>query len=100
MTDRVLEKTVWTLFSPVAATRLCLWSLLTPGRFGAQVTDQTMPRVTGTDLANRLLARQPDLPIAGGQADVRELLQQPIKPAEPLPHPGQQQSALVVTEPG
>ncbi|MBI1177357.1 PAS domain S-box protein [bacterium] len=34
-----------------------------PGRFEAVITDLTMPRMTGTELASRILERQPDLPV-------------------------------------
>ena len=35
----------------------------TPGRFDIVVTDQAMPRMTGTQLARVLLAARPDLPV-------------------------------------
>lgn len=34
-----------------------------PGRFDLLITDQTMPRLTGVDLAKRLRAKAPDLPV-------------------------------------
>ncbi|HQR53649.1 MAG TPA: response regulator, partial [Burkholderiales bacterium] len=34
-----------------------------PRRFDAVITDQTMPRITGLDLARELLAASPDLPV-------------------------------------
>lgn len=34
-----------------------------PYRFDAVITDQTMPEITGIDLARRMLERRPELPI-------------------------------------
>lgn len=34
-----------------------------PGKFDLVITDQTMPGMTGTDLARRMLLIRPDLPI-------------------------------------
>lgn len=46
-----------------------------PGRFDLVVTDQTMPNLTGVELARRLLALSPDLPVilcTGYSEDVDE----------------------------
>ena len=61
------------------------------GSFDLALLDQTMPRLTGIDLAARLLQRRPDLPVViyTGHSDaitddsvraagVRELLRKPI----------------------
>jgi CheY-like chemotaxis protein len=34
-----------------------------PDRFDLVITDQTMPRITGIDLAERMLAQRNDIPI-------------------------------------
>lgn len=44
---------------------LAAWELFSqdPQAFDLVITDQTMPRLTGSELASRMLARRPDLPI-------------------------------------
>jgi PAS domain S-box-containing protein len=66
-----------------------------PGRFDAVITDEVMPRLTGTELASRLRSRRPDLPIVlvsgylgptlaerALQAGVAEILRKPVQARE------------------
>jgi CheY-like chemotaxis protein len=65
-----------------------------PGRFDLVLTDQTMPRLTGLELARSLLALRPDAPIVLytgysddlsaehiHQAGLRALVRKPVDPA-------------------
>jgi len=64
-----------------------------PGRYDAVITDQTMPRMTGLELARELLAIRPDVPVilytGFGEgvaqekiaaAGIRALLRKPLEP--------------------
>ena len=68
-----------------------------PDRYDLVITDQTMPRMTGLELARELLAIRPELPVVlyTGYADgvmdaqvqaagVRALLKKPVEPAQLL----------------
>jgi CheY-like chemotaxis protein len=66
-----------------------------PERFAAAITDEVMPRLTGTELATRLRSRRPDLPVVlvsgyigptlaerAHGAGVAELLKKPVQARE------------------
>ncbi|GBC61935.1 hybrid sensor histidine kinase/response regulato r [Desulfonema ishimotonii] len=67
----------------------------TPDRFDLVITDMTMPRMTGTDLARKLMAIRPDIPVilctgyspqvsGQGAADmgIREFISKPVSRQE------------------
>jgi CheY-like chemotaxis protein len=77
--------------SPIEARELFMSN---PSGFDVVITDQTMPRLTGIELARELLAARPDLPIilytgysdvltpgSAEQAGVRALVKKPVEPA-------------------
>ena len=89
LAGRGLDVTVKT--DPLEAAR---WFSENPGRVDLLLTDQTMPRMTGLELAQRLTTERPELPVilcTGFSEDigsdelsrhgVAALLKKPIEPA-------------------
>lgn len=87
----MLESLGYRIFTRTAALEALYLFKQHPDRFDAVITDLTMPKMTGLDLAEKLLAIRPDIPIilcTGFSADIgdqiiarygiRELVLKPI----------------------
>ncbi|MCK5098625.1 MAG: PAS domain S-box protein, partial [Desulfobacteraceae bacterium] len=69
--EKILAETIWMMLERLGyqvTVRTCSTEALKlfrtkPGSFDLVITDQTMPTMTGTDLAKELLKIQPDIPI-------------------------------------
>jgi two-component system, cell cycle sensor histidine kinase and response regulator CckA len=88
---RLLERLNYEVTAATSSLEAWEWFRLEPNRFDLVLTDQTMPHLTGCDLAVRLLAIRPNLPIIlatgySAQVDgeqikmlgIRELLLKPM----------------------
>ena len=59
----MLESLGYTVFSTSSSEQAIEMFSADPGRFDCVITDMTMPHIRGDELARRLLALRPELPI-------------------------------------
>ena len=63
MGQAILERLGYTVTTHSSSLEALADFLKAPSQFDLVITDQTMPGMTGTDLARRMLQIRPDLPI-------------------------------------
>jgi len=93
--QKLLEKIGCQVTALTSSTEALALFEADPGRFDAVITDQTMPHLTGLELATRVLAIRPDMPVTlitgysdlvdaerAKKAGVREFLLKPIAKGE------------------
>ncbi|MBI5558680.1 MAG: PocR ligand-binding domain-containing protein [Deltaproteobacteria bacterium] len=63
LSKKMLERLGYSVISQCSSTEALAVFMADPDQFDLVITDQTMPGLTGTDLARRMLMIRPDLPI-------------------------------------
>lgn len=63
MVKEMLEGLGYTIVSTINSPEALKWFDQTPYEFDLVITDQTMPNITGTELADRMCNIRPDIPI-------------------------------------
>jgi DNA-binding NtrC family response regulator len=66
MADEMLTDLGYSVISKTGAREALALFKLDPSRFDLVITDQTMPNLTGLELAKEILALRPDMPIIMG----------------------------------